>query len=112
MDNVEKESKFKRIAMYYLIYAFIGWIFEEVFCLVTTHEFVKRGFLFGPICPMYGYGALILILCFEKYKNKPFKIFILAALVFSVFEYVTDFFLQALFAKRFWDYIFYIPDAV
>ena len=104
MDKVEKLSRFKKIAIYFFIYAFIGWIFEELFCIATTHEFVKRGFLFGPICPMYGYGAVILLLCFENYRNKPIRLFILASLVFSLFEYITDFFLQALFAIRWWDY--------
>ena len=104
MDKVEKLSKFQKITIYFFIYALIGWIFEELFCIITTHEFIKRGFLFGPICPIYGYGALILILCFENYKQKPVKVFLLAALVFSILEYITDFFLQSLFAQRFWDY--------
>lgn len=104
MDLSKNISKFQKIAIYFFIYAFLGWICEEIFCVVSTHEFVKRGFLFGPICPIYGYGALILILCFKDYKNKPVRLFFLAAIVFSIFEYITDFFLQALFATRWWDY--------
>ena len=49
-------------------------------------------------------GALILILCLKDYKKKPVKLFSLAAIIFSLFEYITDFFLQALFATRWWDY--------
>lgn len=104
MDLSKNISKFQKLAIYFFIYAFLGWICEEIFCVVSTHEFVKRGFLFGPICPIYGYGALILILCLKAYKNKPVKLFFLAAIVFSIFEYITDFFLQALFATRWWDY--------
>ncbi len=103
--NISKNiSKFQKIAIYFFIYAFIGWIGEEIFCIVSTHEFVKRGFLFGPICPIYGYGAIMLILFLKDYKNKPIRLFFLAAILFSVFEYITDFFLQALFATRWWDY--------
>ncbi len=104
MDLSKNISKFQKMAIYFFIYAFLGWICEEIFCVVSTHEFVKRGFLLGPICPIYGYGALILILFFNDYKKKPVSLFILASIIFSIFEYITDFFLQALFATRFWDY--------
>ena len=105
MENITKPmSKFQKIVIYFTIYALFGWIAEEIFCVIYTHEFVKRGFLFGPICPIYGYGALILILFFKNYKNKPIKLFFLSAIIFSIFEYITDFFLQALFALRWWDY--------
>ena len=90
-------SDFQKIILYFTIYAFIGWIAEEIFCLIYTHEFTKRGFLFGPICPIYGYGAIILIIFFKDYKKKPI-------IVFTIFEYITEFFLQALFGLRWWDY--------
>ncbi len=60
-------SNFQKIVIYFIIYAFIGWVCEEIYCVVSTHEFVKRGFLFGPICPIYGYGAIILIVFFKNY---------------------------------------------
>ena len=104
VNETKPLSKFQKMAIYFMIYAFIGWIGEEIFCVIYTHEFVKRGFLFGPICPIYGYGAIILILFFHNYKKKPIKLFFGAAIVFTIFEYITDFFLQALFACRWWDY--------
>ncbi len=107
MENKKSITKFQKIVIYYMIYAFIGWVAEELYCIISTHEFVKRGFLFGPICPIYGYGALILILCFKDYKKKPVKLFFLSAIIFSVFEYITDFFLQALFGIKWWDYTGY-----
>ncbi len=97
-------SDFQKMTIYFVIYAFLGWVCEEIFCVIYTHEFVKRGFLFGPICPIYGYGALILILFFKDYKKKPVKLFCLAAVIFSIFEYITDYFLQALFSTKWWDY--------
>lgn len=103
-DNIKTLSKFQKIVIYFIIYAFFGWICEEIFCVIYTHEFVKRGFLFGPICPIYGYGAIILILLLKDYKNKPIKLFFISAIAFSIFEYITDFFLQALFSAKWWDY--------
>ncbi len=107
MEKTKNITKFEKLAIYFFIYAFLGWVGEELFCLISTHEFVKRGFLFGPICPIYGYGALILILCLDNYKDKPIKLFLISAIIFSLFEYITDFFLQALFATRWWDYTGY-----
>lgn len=105
MKNTNKAlSNFQKIVIYFVIYSFLGWICEEIFCVVSTHEFVKRGFLFGPICPIYGYGAIILLFLLKDYKNKPIKLFFLSAIIFSVFEYLTDFFLQALFSTKWWDY--------
>jgi len=106
MEEIKNKplSNFQKMVIYFVIYAFLGWIGEEIFCVVSTHEFVNRGFLFGPICPIYGYGAIILITCFKDYKKKPVRLFFLAAIVFSLFEYLTDFFLQALFGIRWWDY--------
>ncbi len=100
----KKLTKFQKFSIYFLFYAFLGWIFEEIYALIVTHTFVKRGFLFGPICPIYGYGAMILILCLMKYRKKPIKLFFISAIVFSAFEYITDFFLQSLFGIRWWDY--------
>lgn len=103
-ENVKPLSKFQKMLIFFIIYAFIGWVCEEIFCVIYTHEFTKRGFLFGPICPIYGYAAIILISFFNDYKNKPVRLFFLSAIIFSVFEYITDFFLQALFGCRWWDY--------
>ena len=100
-------TKFQKTVIYYMIYAFLGWVAEEIFCVISTHTFIKRGFLFGPICPIYGYGAIILIIFFKNYKKKPIQLFFLSAIVFSFFEYITDFFLQALFGIRWWDYTGY-----
>lgn len=106
MDNTKSKNltSFQKIVIYFVIYAFIGWIGEVLFALYATHGFVNRGFLFGPICPIYGYGAIILITVLKDYKKKPIRLFFLAAIIFSVFEYLTDFFLQALFGIRWWDY--------
>ena len=65
---------------------------------------MKRGFLFGPLCPIYGYGGIILINFLNKYKKQPLKLFFMCSIVFSVFEYIAGFALDALFSARWWDY--------
>lgn len=92
------------LLLYFFIYAVIGWILETFYALGTLGHFVKRGFLYGPLCPIYGWGAVILISCLKKYKSKPLKLFIYSAIIFSFFEYVAGFALDALFADKWWDY--------
>lgn len=89
---------------YFLIFAFLGWVLETFYSLYELGHFTKRGFLYGPICPIYGFGALILILFFSKYKKKSIKLFIYASIVFSIFEYVVSYGMDALFAAKWWDY--------
>lgn len=110
MDKIEKLKKHKKLnKLYYMlliffIYAFIGWLLETSYALYYAGHFVKRGFLFGPICPIYGYGAVIMVNYLKKYKKNSFKLFIYSALIFSILEYIAGFALDALFAAKWWDY--------
>lgn len=100
----KKLSRFYLYCLYLLLFSFIGWIAETFYCLHKLGYFMKRGFLYGPLCPIYGWGALILIIFFSKYKNKNLKLFIYAAIIFSTFEYLVSYCMDALFAARWWDY--------
>ena len=108
MEKVDKKSthlvSIGYILLYFFIYAFIGWLLETVYAIGTLGHFVKRGFLYGPLCPIYGWGAVILVCILQKYKSKPLKLFFYSAIIFSVFEYVAGFALDALFSDRWWDY--------
>lgn len=102
---IKKELKpYQYYILYFFLYAFIGWLMETVYAFFVLGGFHKRGFLLGPICPLYGFGALILLLVLKNYKNKGFKLFFLAAIIFSAFEYITGYALDALFKLKFWDY--------
>lgn len=90
--------------IYFLVFAVVGWLLETAFSFYSLGHFTKRGFLYGPLCPIYGWGALILIMFFSTYKKHNLKLFIYAAVVFSVFEYMVSFFMEALFSLKWWDY--------
>ena len=107
--NITLSQKKKLTNIYYLIiflfvYAFLGWLLETGYALYVTGSFVKRGFLYGPICPIYGWGAIILITFLDKYKDNSLKLFFLSAIVFSIFEYLVSFGMEALFSAKWWDY--------
>lgn len=102
----EKTSKDKVIEYitYIFIYAFLGWIMETIYAFIIHGHFIKRGFLFGPICPIYGFGAVLLIIATKKLYNKPFLKFVFAIISFTVFEYFVSLVLEMLFGLRWWDY--------
>ena len=80
-------SNWKKMIIYFFIYALLGWILETVYCLITVGTFHKRGFLYGPICPIYGFGAILLLLSLKKVKGNYFTIFLIGMIVFSLFEF-------------------------
>ena len=104
MKKHKKLSKIQYLVLYFCLYAFIGWLLETAYSFVVLGHFTKRGFLYGPLCPIYGWGAVILISFLGKYKKDSLKLFFYSAIIFSVFEYVAGFALDALFSERWWDY--------
>lgn len=90
--------------IYFLLFAFIGWLLETCFSFYALGHFTKRGFLYGPLCPIYGWGALILIMFFGRYRKNNLKLFIYAAIVFTAFEYLVSYGMEALFSLKWWDY--------
>lgn len=88
----------------FLIYSFIGWLIEVIGKLIEKHKFINRGFLIGPICPIYGHGCLLMILTLSRYKDNPLTLFICAIFICSLLEYFTSYFMEKIFKARWWDY--------
>ncbi len=59
----------------FFIYAFFGWCIEVVFCGLNEGHFINRGFLNGPVCPIYGVGGVIVVLCLTPIKDNLFFTF-------------------------------------
>jgi uncharacterized membrane protein len=89
---------------YFIIYAFIGWLIETVYLVIQTGSFVNRGFLFAPICPIYGFGMLLIFIFLKPVKHNLPLYFIGAVSLTTLLEYVTGKALELLFNKRLWDY--------
>ena len=88
----------------FLIYSFIGWLIEVIGKLIEKHKFINRGFLIGPICPIYGHGCLLMILTLSRYKDNPLTLFIYAIFICSLLEYFTSYLMEKIFKARWWDY--------
>lgn len=91
-------------AVWIIIYAFLGWCSEVAFAAVNKGKFVNRGFLNGPVCPIYGVGMLIVVLCLWNLRDRPLLLFLGSALLTTALEFVTGFVLERFFHDKWWDY--------
>lgn len=93
--------------VYFVLYSFLGWMCETIYCSIDDKKFVNRGFLNGPFCPIYGTGALLVIDIFMKYKDDLLVLFILSVVITSIVEYITSYLLEKIFNLQLWDYSTY-----
>lgn len=97
-------NNFWILFLVFMIYSFLGWITESIFCSVPEGKFINRGFLIGPFCPIYGVGAITVILLLSPLKDMPVLLYIAAAVITSLLEYFTGFLLEKIFHTTYWDY--------
>ncbi len=94
----------QNVLWYFFIYAFLGWCIEVVYTAGTTGRFVNRGFLNGPLCPVYGIGFILVISILEPVKNNMIYMFLGAMLLASLLELITGYILERIFKQKWWDY--------
>lgn len=88
----------------FFIFSFFGWIWETSKQTIQKRTFTNRGFLNGPIIPIYGFGGTIVYLLLEPIKYKWYLVFILGMIIATILEYVTGFLMEMLFHAKWWDY--------
>lgn len=89
--------------LWLMIYSVIGWIYESTICSIGHRKLINRGFLNGPYCPIYGTGAVLVLLVLGRIKN-PVLLFFAGAIVTCSLEYLTSWLMEKLFHARWWDY--------
>ncbi len=108
LNNKEYSFDIKtKICVYIMIFlagAIAGFIYEEIFTLLFDHELVKRGFLYGPYLPVYGFGAVFLTFFLKRFKKNPLVIFLLAMVITGVLEYITGYLMWEIYHRTWWDY--------
>lgn len=90
--------------LYFSIYSIIGWIIECIYCAAIDKVWVNRGFLNGPVCPVYGVGSLVVIFLLGRFKENIILLFIIAVVITTIVEYITAIILEKLFNLKWWDY--------
>ena len=93
-----------KIFYIFIIYSILGWFMEVVIVSSKKRKITARGFLIGPWCPIYGFGALFITLLLKKYYNDPIALFVMSFLMGTILEYVTSYIMEKLFHARWWDY--------
>lgn len=94
----------------FLFYSFIGWVLECIYCSVSETRkaketvIVNRGFLVGPLCPIYGCATTVMSLSLQPFSNNLWIVFFLGILVCDIVEYLTSLIMEKIFNARWWDY--------
>ncbi len=88
----------------FFTYGFLGWCTEVAFAAVKQRQFVNRGFLNGPICPIYGVGVTVVIAVLAQFTDHIVFLYLASTLLVTVLEGITGYLLEKLFHHRWWDY--------
>lgn len=97
-------EEIKLYILIFFIYAIAGWIMETTTISIRNKKFVNRGFLVGPICPIYGYGVVLVSVLLKKYQEDMVATFCMSIIICGLLEYFTSFFMEKIFKARWWDY--------
>ncbi len=101
MDNLIK------YVLLFFFYSAGGWCLESLYCSIGEKKLINRGFLTGPMCPIYGTAALVLtILIYNPFRDNPLVVFVLGIIFCDIVEYITSLLMEKLFAARWWDYTY------
>ena len=92
-----------RLFLWFVFYSFAGWVYESILVSVQQRRLVNRGFLNGPLCPIYGVGAVLAIVLLGRITD-PVLIFLISMVGATVLEYCTSWVMERLFHARWWDY--------
>lgn len=95
---------FNNWLVFFYFYCICGWIFESVNVSIRQSKWVNRGFMKGPWLPLYGSGALVILVSSISFKEYPVAVYFAAALSATILEYITGVVMLAVFKVRYWDY--------
>ena len=88
----------------FFVYGFFGWCAEVAFAACKQRKFVNRGFLNGPICPIYGVGVTMVVFCLNPLKDNLLMLYLVSIVLVTVLEGVTGFAMDKIFHNKWWDY--------
>lgn len=90
--------------LWFIIYSFVGWAYESLLFTIQERRLVNRGFLNGPLCPVYGFGALLILLILDHRTDNIVILFFAAVALTTTLEYITAVILENVFHAKWWDY--------
>ena len=90
--------------MQFLLFSIIGYVVEMITCLIVNKKLTNRGFLCGPVIPIYGVGSIALLALLTPFKESPVLVFLLGMIITTSLEYLTSYVLEKIFHNKWWDY--------
>lgn len=103
MNKKETVLKLSGLTIEFVLYSLIGWVYETILTSVIWGRFAERGMLHLPLCPIYGFCSLFILLIFGRLKNVPL-IFILGSLAITTAELAASYLLELFTDEKLWDY--------
>lgn len=88
----------------FIIYSMLGWMVESIYMSICNRKLTNRGFGRGPFCPIYGFGAVIGYILLHPFSGNPVKLYLIGALLATIFEFLVGKLMQRLFGEVWWDY--------
>jgi len=92
------------LILFIFIYSFLGYIYETIINIFNKVPLNKKGFLYGPVRPIYGFGCILILILFYNTNIHTIPLFFLVGLVTCTLEYFTSYILEKTFNKKYWDY--------
>lgn len=92
------------IFLYFMLYSIIGWCVEVIYATVNKGIFINRGFLNGPLCPIYGIGVTIVIICLTPLNENLLLLFVGSFFLTTLLEFLTGLILELIFNQKWWNY--------
>lgn len=106
--NFNLKTKILKYILLFFICSFIGWLYEELLFIFPNFIIVKRGFLYGPYLPIYGWGSLLMVTLLKRFKKSPEKFFLLAVFIAGTLEYSTGKIMNLIWHRDWWNYSGYL----
>lgn len=90
--------------LFFYIYCFLGWIIESTIVSISQKRLVNRGFVKGPVLPIYGSGAIMMLLVGIPFKGHIVLVYILGVICATILEYITGWLMETILHMKYWDY--------
>ena len=95
---------FYHLMNWLIIYSFFGWVWETCYVSVKSGKFVNRGFINGPLCTIYGFGAVSVYVILKPFSDNLLYLYLGGVVVATALEYVTAVLMESIFHTSWWDY--------
>ena len=104
MDLKIAGLSFYYIISWFFIYSFLGWVWESAYVSIKSRKLVNRGFVNGPLCTIYGAGAVTIYLILRPLRENLALLYLGGVVVATALEYITGWIMETVFHTRWWDY--------